>query len=71
MVTTASDSTADNRATDRLVEIWEESGANIVSHEFDASLEIPHNSIDPAADVQKKESVYAKMLELLGEEPLR
>jgi carboxylesterase len=70
VVTTASDSTADNRATDRLVEIWEKSGANIESYEFDASLEIPHNSIDPAADPQKKKSMYAKILELLGEEPL-
>ena len=71
LVTTASDSTADNRATDRLIELWEKSGADIVSYQFDASLEIPHNSIDPAADAQKKESVYAKILELLGEEPLQ
>ena len=69
LVTTASDSTADNRATDRLVEIWEKSGADIVSYEFAAPREIPHNSIDPAADPQKKESVYAKILELLGEQP--
>jgi hypothetical protein len=69
-VTTAVDDTADNDYTDKLAEIWRKSGADVSTFEFDASLGIPHNSIDPAADPVKKEMVYAKILELLGEEPL-
>lgn len=69
-VTTAVDDTADNDYTVELAEIWQRSGADVSSFEFDESFDIPHNSIDPAADPAKKALVYAKILELLGEEPL-
>ena len=69
-VTTAVDDTADNDYVDKLAGIWGKSGADVSTFEFDASFGIPHNSIDPAADPVKKEMVYAKILELLGEEPL-
>ena len=67
VLTTAHDSTADNRAAGRLVKGWVESGTDVSTYQFDTSLEIPHNSIDPAADPEKKAIVYAKILELLGE----
>ena len=65
-VTTAVDDTADNDYTFELAGIWSEAGADVSSFEFDASEDIPHNSVDPAADTAKKALVYAKILEMLG-----
>lgn len=70
-VTTAVDDTADNDYTIELGELWARSGVDVTSFEFEASYGIPHNSVDPAADPEKKALVYAKILELLGEEPLQ
>ncbi len=70
-VTTAVDDTADNDYTVELAKMWAESGADVDSFEFESSFDIPHNSIDPAADAQKKALVYAKILELLGEDPIQ
>ena len=67
IVTTAVDDTADNTATAKLASIWEEDGANVITYEFEPALDIPHNSVDPAADPAKKAIVYAKMLEMLSE----
>ena len=66
-VTTAVDDTADNDYTVELAGIWSEAGADVSSFEFDASEDIPHNSVDPAADPAKKALVYARILEMLGE----
>ncbi len=63
--------TADNDYTADLAEIWAGSGVDVTSFEFDKAANIPHNSIDPAGDPAKKALVYAKTLELLGEEPLQ
>jgi esterase/lipase len=71
LVTTASDDTADNRYAEKLAEIWRAAGTNVTTYEFDASLGVPHNSIDLTTDPDKKAIVYAKILELLGEAPLR
>lgn len=68
VVTTAVDDTANNDLTAKLVDVWEKQGADVVTYEFDESFDIPHNSIDPGADPDKKALVYAKILELLGEE---
>jgi hypothetical protein len=70
-LTTAVNDTVDNDYTFELAKIWTASGAEVDSFEFESSFDIPHNSIDPAADAQKKAVVYAKILELLGEEPLQ
>jgi len=69
-VTTSVDDTADNAYAAELARIWAESGADISSYEFAASYDIPHNSVDPAADPAKKALVYEKILEMLGEESL-
>jgi esterase/lipase len=66
-VTTAVDDTADNDYTVDLATIWAEAGADVSSFEFDASYDIPHNSVDPAADLEKKALVYAQILAMLGE----
>jgi esterase/lipase len=70
VVTTAVDDTANNDLTAKLVDTWKEEGTDVVTYEFDESFDIPHNSIDPAADPDKKALVYAKILELLGEAPM-
>lgn len=66
-VTTSVDDTADNDYTAELMGVWAEAGADISSFDFDASYDIPHNSVDPAAEPKKKSLVYAKILEMLGE----
>jgi pimeloyl-ACP methyl ester carboxylesterase len=68
VVTTARDNTANNQSTARLVDLWQRAGSRVVTFEFEPSLDIPHNSVDPAADAAKKQRVYEQMLSLLGEE---
>ena len=68
IVTTAKDNTANNGSTAKRVELWQQAGTEVVTFEFEPSLDIPHNSVDQAADAAKKQLVYAKLLELLGEE---
>jgi len=67
VMTTVVDDNADNRSTTDLVEHWRSAGADVIDFTFEESLDIPHNSVDPAADTEKKQVVYDKMLELLGE----
>ena len=55
-------------ATVELAETWRNSGASVISFEFDAFFDIPRSSIEPAAKSEKKALIYAKILELLGEE---
>jgi pimeloyl-ACP methyl ester carboxylesterase len=70
-ITTAIDDTADNDFTVELAGTWRDSGVTVTSLEFDEAAGIPHNSVDPAGDPVKKALVYAKILEVLGEEPLK
>ena len=66
-ITTAVDDTADNDYTAELAQIWADANVEVSSFDFDASEDIPHNSVDPAADPAKKALVYAKILEMLDE----
>ena len=68
ILTTAKDNTANNDTTAKLVDRWREGGSEVVTFEFEPSLDIPHNSVDPAADAAKKQIVYEQLLKLLGEE---
>ncbi len=70
VLTTACETQVSNAATARLVALWRAQGANVADPQFAAALDIPHNAIDPAADPAKKAIVYARMLELLGEQPM-
>ena len=65
----AVDHTASNRATAVFVDQWRGAGADVDTYEFDAALDIPHNSIGPLEDPAKKQMVYDKILEFLGEQP--
>jgi alpha-beta hydrolase superfamily lysophospholipase len=70
-VMTASDGTADNDYTVELATTWEQGGVDVSRFEFAASYAIPHASIEPGVDPEKKALVYAKLLETLGEAPLQ
>ena len=67
VLTTAKDDTANNSSTAHLVDLWRKDGVDVVTDEFAPELDIPHNSVDPAADPAKKQLVYDRMLDLLGE----
>ena len=67
VLTTAKDDTANNASTAGLVDQWHKLGADVATYEFGPELDIPHNSVDPAAYPAKKQLVYDRMLELLGE----
>ena len=69
VVTNDNDTTVDNRKTDELASIWDDSGAAIVRYAFPKEFGFPHNSIDPTSNPDT-DIVYAKLLELLGEEPM-
>lgn len=67
VLTTAADRVASNGATQRLLALWQQNGAEVQAFQFGPRLGIPHNTVDPSADPLKKEQVYARMLQLLGE----
>jgi len=67
IVTNANDHTVDNIYAEKLTEVWENWGDEIVRYEFPKSLGFPHNLIDitePGTDI---DLVNQKILELLGE----
>jgi carboxylesterase len=71
ILTTTKDDTANNHPTAGLVNLWKQAGADVITYQFDASRNVPHNSVDPAADPLKKQVVYDKILEFLGEQPMQ
>jgi len=71
ILTTARETQVSNAAAAQLAALWRARGGNVEEPQFAAELAIPHNAIDPAADPAKKAIVYARMLELLGEEIAR
>ena len=67
VITTAVDNTTSNSAIATIVAQWQAGGTPVTSFEFPADQDMPHNSVDPAADPLKKQQVYEEMLRLLGE----
>ena len=67
VVTNDNDTTVNNRLTDQLSAIWEAAGMPLVRYVFPKELGLPHNSIDKTSNPDT-DIVYAKLLELLGEE---
>ena len=57
------------RTKAKLIDLWHKAVADAITSEFEPALDIPHNSVDPAADPTQKQRVYDRMLELLGERP--
>ena len=70
VITTAVDRVADNEATARLVAFWRRGGTLLHTYQFPPKRQIPHNAIDPSADVVKRQEVFVQMLDVLGEPPL-
>ncbi len=66
VVTNASDETVDNAAAASIVTTWRQAGAsNILTHEFSASDQLPHDLIDPEQPKQRVDYVYPVLLKLL------
>lgn len=66
MVLNPNDDQINNELTRALVKRWQSSNANISTYEFDASLGLGHDLIDPNLPDQKVDSVYPKLIELAG-----
>jgi len=66
--TTAVDTAANNDSTEILYKVWLAAGADVTMDQFDASLLVPHNSVDPAADPQNTQRVYDHMLKFFEEQ---
>lgn len=64
-LTTAVDNTADNTYTDQLAELWGQGETAVSSFQFDASQNVPHNSVDPTTDIAIRTLIYDKILEII------
>ena len=60
------DNEINNELTRKIVKRWQSHNADITTYEFDASLELGHDLIDPNQPNQKIEVVYPKLIELVG-----
>jgi esterase/lipase len=69
VVTNANDRAVNNIVTRALVQAWQRQGATVRTFEFEASLELLHDLIDPNQRGQRVNIVYPKLLELMAGEP--
>ena len=60
------DNEINNELTRKIVKRWQSHNADIATYEFDASLELGHDIIDPNQPNQKIEVVYPKLIELIN-----
>ncbi|HEY5814111.1 MAG TPA: alpha/beta hydrolase [Terrimicrobiaceae bacterium] len=66
VITSASDTAANHQVTRQLVNHWKVlGGSSIITYEFPAEQEVPHDCIDPNQPNQKVAVVYPKLLQLL------
>jgi len=67
VVTNANDTSVNNNLTSRVVDLWRGHGAkNLGTFEFDASLGLGHDLIDPSQPDQRTDIVYPKLIELIN-----
>ncbi|ASQ91445.1 alpha/beta hydrolase [Prosthecochloris sp. GSB1] len=66
MVTNAGDDKVNNGLTKAIAKRWREWGASIETFEFDVSLGLGHDLVDPDQPDEKIEIVYPKLIELMG-----
>ena len=59
------DNQVDNELTQDIVKSWESRNANLTTYEFDLSLKLGHDLIDPNLPNQKIDIVYPKLVELM------
>jgi len=69
VVTNANDRAVNNTVTGALVQAWQRQGAPVRTFEFEASLELLHDLVDPNQRGQRVNIVYPKLLELMAGEP--
>ncbi|HXN90283.1 MAG TPA: alpha/beta fold hydrolase [Candidatus Sulfotelmatobacter sp.] len=65
VITNAAEPQLDNRFTYRLIDTWRAHGANVETHEFPNSDNLPHDLIDPANAAQNNALVYPVVSRLI------
>jgi len=65
VITNGWDTSVNNALTKQVVGYWQSHGANLRTYEFDASLRLEHELIDPAKDPKNTEIVQPKIVELV------
>ena len=66
MVSNPCDTSISNERTGEVIELWKTRGATIETFTFDASLNLPHELIDPNQPNPHVDIVYPKLIELCG-----
>jgi carboxylesterase len=66
VVTNASDVSVDNDVTQQVIQIWRADGAQLETYEFEASLSLGHDIIDPNDKGGNIEVVYPRLIELIN-----
>src|SRR5262249_24059419 len=65
LVTNGLDTSGDNQLSKEVASLWQAHGAVLRTYEFDGSLHLPHDLIDPTKDPQNTSLVQPKMVELV------
>lgn len=65
VVTNAADRDVNNELTRDITDAWRGAGAALHTYEFDASLGLNHDLIDPRQENQKTDLVYPRLVELI------
>jgi len=65
VVTNAADQDVNNALTRDITEEWRGKGTALKTYEFDASLQLNHDLIDPQQPNQKTDLVYPRLVELI------
>jgi hypothetical protein len=65
VINNANDFSVDNNVTIQIVQTWREAGADVKIYEFEASLGLGHDLIDPNDGDGNIEIVYTRLIELI------
>ena len=65
IVFNANDDSINNALTSHVVNVWKAHGANLTTYEFEASLNLPHDLIDPTQPDQQIDVVYPRLIDLI------
>jgi pimeloyl-ACP methyl ester carboxylesterase len=66
VVFNANDNSINNALTMDVVKFWQAHGANLTTYEFETSLKLGHDIIDPTQPDQKIDIVYPRLIDLVG-----
>ncbi len=64
VISNANDRVISNKATAKLVQIWQQHGYPVEVYDFPADLKLTHDLIDPQQPAQRVDIVYPKLMEL-------